>query len=313
MSTDTDWQPPDPLQRHEIRLDRNTSTVIRQHGNPSGPRLVLSHGNGLAIDMYYPFWSLLERDFELILYDIRNHGWNTVGEQNTHNIPTFIQDQERVFKSIGELFGNKPCIGVFHSLSAVTALLTFSIHTAQFSSSLGDNCAALVLFDPPLCKGNLSEEELDISMQRACETIRRRAWRFSGEEEFCELLDSAPGASRFVPGALELIARTTLRKSPHGTGYELRCPREYEAQILEYITCYAPMIEIADLPIPTKIVGSDPTLPYSFLPAFDLGSLTSVDYEFLPESTHFLQLEQPKTCAQIIWQFFAQQEIQVRC
>lgn len=310
MPTDAICHPPAPLQYHEIRLDPDTTTILRQHGNPSGPRLVLSHGNGHAIDMYYPFWSLLTDDFELILYDIRNHGWNTVGRRAEHNIPTFILDQERIFRSLDGLFGRKPCVGVFHSLSAVTALLSYTLRTARFSPSLGGNCTGLVLFDPPLRKGNASDEELDASMQRACEFIRRRTCRFASEEEFCDLLDSAPGFSRLVPGALELIAGTTLRKGT-GTdaGYELRCPREFEAQVLEYITSYASLIDIGDLPVPTRVIGSDPTLPFSFLPSFDLGALSSVDYEFIPETTHFLQIEQPGECARIVRQFLKQWDL----
>ena len=31
------------------------TTIIRRHGNPAGPRLVLSHGCGFATDLYYPY------------------------------------------------------------------------------------------------------------------------------------------------------------------------------------------------------------------------------------------------------------------
>ena len=67
---------PDPLATHEVQVDADTVIALRRHGNPNGPRLVLSHGNGLAIDLYYPFWSLLTDEFDVIVYDQRNHGWN---------------------------------------------------------------------------------------------------------------------------------------------------------------------------------------------------------------------------------------------
>ena len=63
----------------EVPIAGDASIFVRRHGNPDGPRLVLSHGNGLAADLYYPFWSLLEDRFDLILYDFRNHGWNSLG------------------------------------------------------------------------------------------------------------------------------------------------------------------------------------------------------------------------------------------
>ena len=47
-------------------MDDGVPIMLRRHGNPSGPRLVLSHGTGLAIDVYYPFWSLLADRFDFL-------------------------------------------------------------------------------------------------------------------------------------------------------------------------------------------------------------------------------------------------------
>ena len=56
-------------------------------------------------------------------------------------------------------------------------------------------------------------------------------------------------------------------------------------------------------PCPTKVIGSDPTLPYTFLPTIDLGDILTVDYDFVPETTHFLQLEKPEECAEMVREF----------
>ena len=92
----------------EVRVDDDTVITLRRHGNPAGPRLVLSHGNGLAVDLYYPFWSLLTDDFDLVIYDMRNHGWNTVGTLQEHNIPTLVQDHDCILAAIDRRFGKKP-------------------------------------------------------------------------------------------------------------------------------------------------------------------------------------------------------------
>ena len=99
------------------------------------------------------------------------------------------------------------------------------------------------------------------------------------------------------------MARTTLRKSPDGQGYELRCPREYEAQIIEYARTFAVLVDFDTFRCPIKVLGADPTLPYSYLPTLDLSDVLSVDYDFLPETTHFLQLEQPQQCAAVLREF----------
>ena len=111
----------------EVRMDDGAPITLRRHGNPQGTRLVLSHANGLSADAYYPFWSLLAERFDLILYDFRNHGWNpvgnSVGDLGAHDIATFVRDNERVVQAIDRRFGDTPKIGVFHSLSAQTAVL----------------------------------------------------------------------------------------------------------------------------------------------------------------------------------------------
>ena len=37
-------------------MDDGAPIRVVRHGNPSGPRVVLSHGNGFASDSYFPFW-----------------------------------------------------------------------------------------------------------------------------------------------------------------------------------------------------------------------------------------------------------------
>ena len=70
-SSNTVWNVPKPLSTVDVPVDDDTVITLRRHGNPDGPRLVLSHGNGLAIDLYYPFWSLLADEFDLVVYDLQ--------------------------------------------------------------------------------------------------------------------------------------------------------------------------------------------------------------------------------------------------
>ena len=140
----------------EVRMDDGAPITLRRHGNPQGTRLVLSHANGLSADAYYPFWSLLADRFDLILYDFRNHGWNPVGnpvgDLGAHDIATFVRDNERVVQAIDRRFGDTPKIGVFHSLSAQTAVL-------QVAASGG--FSALVLFDPFICPPGCAPQHLE--------------------------------------------------------------------------------------------------------------------------------------------------------
>ena len=295
--SDSTYQVPAPAATLDVPVDDETIITLRRHGNPDGPRLVLSHGNGLAIDLYYPFWSLLTADFDVIVHDLRNHGWNALTSMREHTVATFANDHDLILDAIESHLGSKPLIGVYHSVSSLTTLV---------SPTKGSRHAALVLFDPPLCKPGASYEEFDTAATRAAGFARRRTFRFKSREDFEELLSFAPTFRHTVPGVTELIAQATLRESAENSGFELRCPPEYEAQIVDYASPYAVLVDFGKFHCPIKVVGADPTLPYSYLPTLDLSDILSVDYDFLPDATHFLPLEMPEECATIVREFVEQ-------
>ncbi len=294
---ETLWDLPNPISAHEVRVDDDTVITLRSHGNPEGPRLVLSHGNGLAIDLYYPFWSLLADDFDLVIYDLRNHGWNGVSPIQRHNVPALVRDHDRIIEEIDRCFGEKPKIGVFHSISALVSLL---------SPDRGGRFSGLILFDPPLCKPGRSYEEFDAAAVRNAAMARRRTSSFRTRDELASVLAFIPTFQKTVPGVFDLVAATTLREDESGQGYQLRCPGEYEAQIIEYAGIYAVAVDFSTFSCPVKVIGADPTLPYSYLPTLDLSDMLGVDYDFLPEATHLLQLEQPEECVDAMLEFIDQ-------
>lgn len=63
------------------------------------------------------------------------------------------------------------------------------------------------------------------------------------------------------------------------------------------------MIELGELASPTKALGAVPSLPPSYLPSLDLSVIVTVDYDFLPDATHLLQLEEPEACAEAVQVF----------
>ena len=218
------WEVPQPLSTCEVGLDDGSVTVLRRYGNVDGRRLILSHGNGLAIDLYYPFWSLLVDDFDLVLYDIRNHGRNRLGPISQHNVPMFIADLHNILAAIDRQFGAKPRIGVYHSLSALIALLSLSSVMSERVSSEEPDFTHLVLYDPPLFLPSDSKAAFVEVAEALIRRTRKRTPQFKTLADFAELLRYSPSFSRLVPGARELAAATTLRRSDDGEHYVLRCP-----------------------------------------------------------------------------------------
>ena len=281
---------PKPAATAEAHTADGSRIVLRRHGNPCGPRLVLSHCNGFAADAYYPFWSLLTDRFDVVLFDLRNHGWNSVGDAEAHGIHAFIDDHRHIARAIDRHFGAKPKIGVFHSVSAQSALL----HATR-----GTDYSALVLFDPVVCPPGCRQEDVrkvETMLRQLGEAALRRRERFSSRQEFIDRVLRAPAFQLLCPGAPELIAEATLRPLPNGAGYELRCPREYEAKISLEGPGWARDVDLSRLSCPTKVIGSDPTVPFSFLPTVDLSEILVLDYDFVPDTTHLLQFEKPAEC-----------------
>ena len=59
MGSERVWTVPEPSCVLEVQVGEDAVIIARRYGNPDGTRLILCHGNGLAIDVYLPFWSLL--------------------------------------------------------------------------------------------------------------------------------------------------------------------------------------------------------------------------------------------------------------
>ncbi len=281
---------PAPLAAVPVRTCDGATIVLRRHGNPDGPRLVISHGNGLSADAYYPFWSLLENRFDLVLYDFRNHGWNPVGDRRAHQVETFVRDNACVAAAIDESFGRKPRIGVFHSTSALTAILPGAERHGY---------SALVLFDPPILHAGRGRRDVvagERLSRRLARTARSRRERFGSWEELARMYREGPAFRLLRPGAADLLARTTLRRAVDSAGYELCCPRSCEAEIFAETLKWSRRVDLGRLGCPAKVIGGDPAVPFSFLPSVDIGEILSLDYDFLPDTTHFLQLEEPTEC-----------------
>ena len=289
------WVIPEPAAVFEVVAPDGASIFVRRHGNPDGPRLVVSHGNAFAIDAYFPFWSRFTDRFDVFVYDLRNHGWNTVGDLNRHNVPNMVEDGELVVREIDRRFGGKPRIGVFHSLSTLIALRQEAMGGGGFS--------ALILFDPPIYPPGGFPEDLEGIGQKLRRVAKARRDRFESPEVLAEQFSRSAVYARVAPEAIDLLARATLRRAADGTGYELCCPREFQAQVAEFIFIWSMTVDFVNVACPMKAIGGDPTVNSSYLPSMDLGEMVRLDYDFVPEASHLLQIEEPETCAALALEF----------
>jgi pimeloyl-ACP methyl ester carboxylesterase len=271
---------------------------LRQYGNVAGPRLALSHGNGLAIDGYFAFWKLLLERYELILFDFRNHGQNPLHQFENHNWPQFILDLERIFHAIQDHFGAKRTAGAFHSLSAVGS----AMHTQR----MGKRWDPLVLFDPPFFPPD-SHPVRNLQMLNE-DDIGARAERRT--PSYADPMDLAKQFSKYLrgwqPEAYEQMARATLRHDEASGKWLLACPREYEAHIFRSNRESKTWTRMANMPVAVKLICADPAAGEQMPTALigkALAEEAHVEYDFIPGTTHFLQVERPVDCVRSTEEF----------
>ena len=283
-------------------MDDGAIIKLRRHGNPAGPRLALSHGNGMAIDGYYPFWKLLLDRYDLMLFDFRNHGQNPVHRLEDHTWSHFVLDLEKVFVAIQEHFGRKRTAGVFHSLAAVTA----TSHAGRF----GARWDPLVLFDPPYYppEGHPLRAGQFFNEEEIAARAEKRTPSYAAPSELADAF--ARRMTRWLPEAYKIMARATLRFDEATKEWVLACPREFEAKVFRSNRETDAWAALARVAVPVKLICGDPEAPDTSAPAIlgrAIASESGVAYEAIAETSHFLQIERPEACIAVMEAFLRDQ------
>ncbi|MGH6713975.1 MAG: alpha/beta fold hydrolase [Bradyrhizobium sp.] len=294
-----EFQIPEPDRVLPVVMRDGAEIRLRRFGDPRGTRLVLSHGNGLAINSYAPFWVPLIGQFDVIIFDVRNHGENPHHQPDRHLMEVISEDFEEVFQAIQKYFGSAPTIGVFHSLSAIASLQ----HALRYSP----RWSALALYDPPIFPKDGHPLQIDhiADRNKLVQRSNRRPPGYGKPEEFARQLASRPAFARVVPQGPMLLARHTLRPAADG-GWELINPRELEARI--YLAQNDPTLwpRMRDLTIPAILICGDPAVPETS-PATRVGAAIhddlGIEYVAIPDTTHFLQIEKPHACRDALISF----------
>ncbi|MGC1777107.1 MAG: alpha/beta hydrolase [Xanthobacteraceae bacterium] len=293
---------PAPQMAFDVALDDGANIRVRRHGNAGGVRLLLTHGNGFAADAYYPYWRHLLQNFDLVLFDFRNHGQNVPVQPPHHTYEQLVHDLERVVQEVGRRLGPRPTAGLFHSMSGRTAM--------KHAIEVGWRWDALVLFDPPNVPppDHAAYPAMAEFEKRLTAWARQRRRRFATIEQLADEYRQSRAAARWVEGAHELMARSVLRQSPDGDGYELVCDPQNEATIYAQAMTMDLWPRARDFGGPVKLIGCDPDMkgaPATGAANAALGSEGGYDYSFVAGAGHLLQIEKPEECVRLTLEFLA--------
>ncbi|MDP6175329.1 MAG: alpha/beta hydrolase [Rhodospirillales bacterium] len=277
---------------------------MRRHGNPDGVRLFITHGNGFAVDGLLPFWELLLNDFDLIIFDMRNHGQNTPTGADGHNYAQMSQDLESVFQGVNKELGVKTNIGIFHSMSSRAAM--------KHATEIGWRWDGLALYDPPNVPlpGHAQYERMGKFERKLVEFSMNRPDRFSDPSELVE--NYKKGGRSWVEGAHELMAKAVLRQESETGDWVLTCQRELEASIYLAAMTLNLWPNANEFGGPVKLIGADPDMeraPATARTNQALGEEMGYDYEAVPGTGHLLQIEKPVECAAVLRNFLKENKL----
>ncbi|MGE3246962.1 MAG: alpha/beta fold hydrolase [Beijerinckiaceae bacterium] len=286
----------------EVAIPNGAGLVIRRYARPGRPRLLLSHGNGFAIDGYRCFWKLLAADYELVLFDQRNHGRNPLGPVESHSVAAMAGDHPAVGEAVEKAFGPRYTAGLFHSVSSIAAIRASLEHQASWD--------ALILFDPPLIapEGNplrAKGQKIDDILSAFA---RDRQHRFADPAELAAQYRNQIGREWVESADLDM-ARAVTRAAADG-GFELCCPGEYEARIYLDNAQFDSYAALSSLRQPTFIIGADPSHGRPMPPALvgpEAAARHGIPHAIVPGTGHMLQLEKPELAARHAMDFLAAQ------
>lgn len=280
-----------------ITLGDGARVAARRWGAEKPARMVISHGNGLAIDGFLEFGMALADAFEVIAFDMRNHGQSGPGAVLADPWPRFVQDIPEIFDGIEAHFGAKPTHGAFHSLSSASTILAQGQNPRPWRS--------LTLYEPPVppvADAGLLEQFLSLHAGLT-ERTRNRRRQFRDAAHLVASLGRSPTFGGIGAAALLRLAQAMLMRSDANpeAPWELVCHPEMEANTFDTRRACDYWEGLARVNVPVQVVlgtahGHD--MPILIETATCLAQSFGFDCAKLEGGGHLMQLQRPQRSAE---------------
>lgn len=281
-----------------ITLGDGATVALRRWGAPRAERMVISHGNGMAVEGFRAFGAALEDDFEVIAFDMRNHGDSGPGEVLDDPWPRFLRDIPEIFDAIQQIYGDKPTHGVFHSLSSASTLMAQGQDPRPWRS--------LTLYEPPVppvADASLTRRIQALHADLAARTRKRRR-HFSGPELLIESLKKSPTFGGIDADTLHRLACAMLWRSDADpqAPWELICDPEMEANIFDAPGAGNYWQDLASVTCPVQVVlGS--AMGHDMPILIQSGTVLARSFGFhgatVEGGGHLMQLQRPERSAEL--------------
>jgi len=258
-----------------------TSGFVKSNGNElfftrtggSKPPVLLAHGGSDDAGCWLDFVELLEKDFEVIMYDALGHGNSS---RSTKDMKLdLVSDMENVIR---ELKLRKPAIWG-HSLGAAT--------TVGYAAKHSDETGLIILEDVPW----FDDPKYDIR-------DREKSYTIQGLQEGT-LLDAIELSKRAHPRHMDSIhERWALSKMKFDVGFSM-----HDLQSMIYVNWE----ELASkIKCPTLILTADNDLGAIVSPEVAVKALSilpDAQWNYFPGAGHTIRYEQPKLVMGVVLNF----------
>lgn len=284
-----------------LHMSDGAEIIIRHYPAAGRSRLYISHGNGFAVDGYRVFWEPLLDVFDVVVFDMRNHGLNAATGADGHHYQQMAHDLTTLHEGVERKVGRSKSIGVFHSMSSRAAMKNAVDYGSPFDG--------LVLYDPPSVppRGHPLYDAMRSFELKLVQWAWDRQEVFSAPEQLEAMFAEARASARWLPQARADMSRAVLKKNPTN-GYRLSCARELEASI--YLAALTlDLWPSADaLGVPARLVGADPQGrggPPTGPANHALAQAGNYDYVGVENAGHLLHIEKPEECRRVLMDFVA--------
>ncbi|MBU2891380.1 alpha/beta fold hydrolase [Celeribacter halophilus] len=288
---------------HFCEMDDGAKIAFRRWSGPKHKRIVISHGNGLAVDGFAEFGAALAAEFEIVAFDMRNHGMSPQSPHPDDPWPRYIADVPLIYNAISETFGEKETHGAFHSMASACTLIAQSLTPSPWST--------LTLFEPPIRPAVQSKAMEDFDQIQASLSARaaKRRRTFPSPAKLAASFERAPSFGGIPKSSIERLAAGSVFERGTNSEEPWELVLMPEAEALNFIKAndlHLYWDGLSNVKTPVQIITGDRVshdMPY----LIDIADIMAMQFGFpiasVAGTNHFMQLQEPELCAQHIFDF----------
>ncbi|HKD68034.1 MAG TPA: alpha/beta hydrolase [Candidatus Binataceae bacterium] len=275
-----------------IDMDVNGVRLRCHDWGGSGEPILLTHGTGMHASLLGSIATALTAIGQVFSYDRRGHGDSSHDPDAQYNWEVEVEDLAGVIARLG--LGKVRALG--HSAGATVIGSLAAVEPGRF--------ARVMLVEPVLIESGQSPRASSSDM---LERTRRRRRVFDSPAAMFANFENKPPFDTWRREILREYCATGASANAQGE-WELKCPPEIEARFYETAMAFDGLARLLKCEVPMMVLfGTRDEESTGARYAKRLrAELKKARILSIPDTGHFLPLEQPGTVARLALEFFAE-------